>query len=54
MKKNYFTLLIALCSLLIFACASAAKANPDEVSLSTAIRDAAARMESRGEGREKR
>ena len=43
MKKIYLALVIML---LIIGCASV-KANPDEVSLSTAIREAAARMETR-------
>ena len=44
MKKIFFALFITL---LIGGCASVAKANPDEVSLNTAIRQAAARMETR-------
>ena len=44
MKKIYLALLIML---LIGGCKSTPKANPDEVSLNTAIREAAARMESR-------
>ena len=44
MKKIFFALTIML---LISGCASVAKANPDEVSLNTAIRQAAARMETR-------
>jgi hypothetical protein len=48
MKKHALPLLIVLCSLLICFCATVKPAaNPDEVSLNTAIRDAAARMESR-------
>ena len=44
MKKICFALLVMV---LITACASVSKVNPDEVSLSTAIREAAARMENR-------
>ena len=44
MKK---TCLLLLVTLLLFSCASTPKANPDEVSLSTAIRQAAALMETR-------
>jgi len=53
MKKNKLlkislTPLIIICCLLLFAtCATKPAANPDEVSLNTAIREAAARMESR-------
>ena len=52
MKKNKLqkvglALLIATCYLLLAACASKPKTNPDEVSLNTAIREAAERMESR-------
>jgi TolB-like protein len=44
MKRIYLALLIMI---IIGSCASTAKANPDEVSLNTAIREAAARMETR-------
>ena len=44
MKKIFFALFIML---LIGGCASVVKANPDEVSLNTAIRQAASRMETR-------
>ena len=44
MKKIYLALTVTL---LIGGCASVAKTNPDEVSLNTAIRQAAARMETR-------
>ena len=50
MKKKQqigFTLLIAICYLLFANCASKPAVNPDEVSLNTAIRQAAERMESR-------
>jgi TolB-like protein len=44
MKKLLSVLIVML---IIGGCASAVKVNPDEVSLNTAIRDAAARMETR-------
>ena len=47
LKKTVMASLIALGALLICACATKLSSNPDEVSLNTAIRDAAARMESR-------
>jgi hypothetical protein len=43
----HFSLFIVLCSLLFANCVSVQTANPDEVSLNTAIRQAADRMESR-------
>ena len=46
MKKIYLALIVML-FLFIGSCASVTQANPDEVSLNTAIREAAARMESR-------
>ena len=47
MKKIFLALLFATCSLLFEACASKPSANPDEVSLNTAIREAASLMENR-------
>jgi TolB-like protein len=46
-QKLFFPFLILLFSLFICTCATTTKANPDEVSLSTAIRMAASRMETR-------
>jgi len=46
-QRMGLALLIATCSLLLVTCASTGKANPDEVSLNTAIREAASLMETR-------
>ena len=49
-KKLQISHVLLVWMMIVSACASVAQANPDEVSLSTAIRDAAARMESRLDG----
>ena len=46
-QKIGLALLIAICYLLLATCTSKPASNPDEVSLNTAIREAAALMEAR-------